>query len=274
MRIHAIQTGDVQIKRRHLQARRTSRGSRVLDVLADRTWAPRLPILCWAIEHPEGLLMVDTGESAHANDPGYQPRWSPFARTCERRWVGPEQEVAARLRSLGLDPRDVRWVVMTHMHGDHAGGVGHFADSEILMSAVEAKLAFARTAPLNGYLKQHYPAWLRPRLLPLDTDPWESFAASHALTVDGAIRLVPTPGHTLGHLSVAVETGRTLVLLTGDATYSETALLRGDVDGVAHDARAHRDSCERIRELRRRRSAVVLPSHDPESVRRLAIVRD
>ena len=162
---------------------------------------------------------------------------------------------------------------MTHMHGDHAGGLGQFADSEVLMSAEEAKLALGRSAPLNGYLAKHYRAWLRPRLVTFDANPWESFRASRPLTADGAIRLVPTPGHTLGHLSVTVETGREVVLLTGDATYSEAGLLRGDHDGVAHDAHAHRDSRERMCELRRRRGAIVLPSHDPESVRRLEAVR-
>ena len=67
--------------------------------------------------------MIDAGKSAHANDPGYQPWWHPFMQTCERRWVAPEKELGAQLRSLGHDPGDVRWVVMTHMHGDHAGGL-------------------------------------------------------------------------------------------------------------------------------------------------------
>ena len=78
-----------------------------------------------------------------------------------------------------------------------------------------------------------------------DADPWESFDASVALTGDGAVRLVPTPGHTNGHLSVAVETGDELVLIAGDATYAERTLLSGVVDGVADDARAHRDSSAR-----------------------------
>jgi N-acyl homoserine lactone hydrolase len=46
---------------------------------------------------------------------------------------------------LGFDPLDVRWVIMTHMHGDHAGGIGHFTNSEILLSKPEADAALART---------------------------------------------------------------------------------------------------------------------------------
>ncbi len=207
MRITAIQTGEVQIKSRQAEPRFGPRPARIVDVLADRSWTPRLPILCFAIEHPDGLVVVDTGESARANDPGYQPVWHLFARTSERRWVAPEEEVGPQLRALGLDPGAARWVVMTHMHGDHAGGLGPFLGSEIVMSAREAKAAFARDGVLNGYLKSHYPDWLDPRGVEFDRDPWEGFDASVPLTDDGAVRLLPTPGHTLGHLSVAVDQG-------------------------------------------------------------------
>ena len=270
MRVHAIQTGEVQIKTRQVEARRSARPARILDVLRDSEWTARLPILCWAIEHPEGLVIVDTGESSRAGKPGYQPAWDLYGRLAVRFFVAPEQEVGARLRALGLDPAAVRWVVMTHMHGDHAGGLPHFPGSEIVMSEREAAAALARTGPLNGYHNKHYPDWLAPRRVRFDAEPWETFDSSVALTGDGAVRLVPTPGHTNGHLSVAVETGDELVLIAGDATYAERTLLGGVVDGVADDARAHRDSSARIRELCRRRRVVFLPSHDPESPARLA----
>lgn len=270
MKIHAIQTGQVQIKTRHVEARRGPRPARVLDVLVDRNWAPRLPISCYAIEHPDGLIVVDTGESSHANDPGYQPWWHPFTRTSERRWVEPGEEVGPQLRALGHDSAAVERVVMTHMHGDHAGGLSHFPNAEILMSAREAKMATARDGPLNGYLNHHYPDWLEPTRLEFDRDSWEGFDASVLLTADGSVRLIPTPGHTLGHLSVVVDQGQHLVLIAGDASYSERALKEGVVDGVAQSEKLHRDTTRRLRELCERRPVVVVPTHDPEAPRRLA----
>ena len=270
MKIFAIQTGEVQIKSRHVEPRFGPRPARVADILADRSWAPRLPILCFAIEHPEGVIVVDTGESSQANDPGYQPRWHPFVRTSERRWVTPEQEVGPQLRALGIDPEGVRRVVMTHMHGDHAGGLSHFPNAEIVMSAQEASMALSRKGPLDGYLNRHYPSWLEPRMVEFEDDPWEAFDASVALTRDGAVRMVPTPGHTKGHLSVVVERSDHLVLLTGDAAYSERALFAGTVDGVAQDGQAHRRSTTKLSDLCGRHRVVVAPSHDPDSARRLA----
>lgn len=270
MKVHAIQTGQVQIKSRHVEPRFGPRPARIADVLADRSWAPRLPITCFAIEHPDGPIVVDTGESSHANDPGYQPRWHPFVRTSERRWVEPEQEVGPQLRGLGIDPGDVHLVVMTHMHGDHAGGLSHFPGAEVMMNAEEASMAFAWSGPMNGYLNGHYPAWLDPRRIEFDGNPWEGFGASFPLTAAGDVRLLPTPGHTKGHLSVVVEQPSHLVLLTGDATYSERALHAGVIDGVAQDGRAHRRSTALLRDLCARHSVVVAPSHDPGTPARLA----
>jgi glyoxylase-like metal-dependent hydrolase (beta-lactamase superfamily II) len=269
MKIHAIQTGEVQIKTRQVEARRESRPARILDTLRDREWTSWVPILCWAIEHPEGIVMVDSGESSRAGKPGYQPGWDLYGRFAVRFSVTPEQESGPQLKALGLDPADVRWVVMTHMHGDHAGGLSHFPSSEIVMSEREAAAALARTGPLNGYHNKHYPQWLAPRRVAFDSGPWESFDASSVLTADGAVRIVPTPGHTNGHLSVAVEDGGEVVLLAGDTTYLERTLLSGAVDGVCDDARAHCDSTARLRELCRRRSVIYLPTHDPESATRL-----
>ncbi|MGI8462449.1 MAG: N-acyl homoserine lactonase family protein [Solirubrobacterales bacterium] len=270
MKVVVIETGQVQIKTRHVEARFGPRPARVGDILADRNWSPRLPIQCFAIEHPDGVIVVDTGESSHANDPGYQPWWHPFVRTSERRWVAPEEEIGPQLQALGIEPGDVRCVVMTHMHGDHAGGLAHFPGVEIMMSATEASMALARTGPVNGYLNSHYPDWLEPRTVEFDSDPWEVFDASFALTDDGTVRLVPTPGHTKGHLSVVVEQSDRIDLITGDAAYSERALDEGIVDGVAQDERAHRRSTALLRELCDRHRVVVAPSHDPESARRLA----
>ena len=65
MKIHAIQTGTVAIKTRLVQA--VGHGARrQLNMLLDRQWVDPLPIYAFAIEHPEGVIVVDTGESARA----------------------------------------------------------------------------------------------------------------------------------------------------------------------------------------------------------------
>ncbi|WP_434670976.1 N-acyl homoserine lactonase family protein (plasmid) [Klebsiella sp. B345] len=269
MKIHCLQTGDVQIKSRHQLARYESRPARVFDVLKDKYWSPRLPIGCWLIEHQDGLILVDTGESSHANDPGYQPWWHPFMKKCERRWVKPEEEVNSRLNALGFKSSDVKWVIMTHMHGDHAGGIRHFPNSEFILSKTEAKDALSWKGPAQGFLNMHYPKWFKPTTTTHDDGPFETFDRSMSLTSKGDVVIVPTPGHTLGHQSVIIDMGEYYVLIGGDASYQESYLLAGKLDGVAVDGRLHHDSTWRMRELCKRKPVITQFAHDFESARRL-----
>jgi glyoxylase-like metal-dependent hydrolase (beta-lactamase superfamily II) len=156
------------------------------------------------------------------------------------------------------------------MHGDHAGGLPHFPGVDIVLSATEARMATRRTGPLNGYLNSHYPPWFSPRTVTFERERWETFDATIPLTGDGTVRLIPTPGHTLGHMSVVVDRGDHLVLLCGDAAYSETALTAGTVDGVAQSTELHQDSTRRLRGLLGRRPTVVVPTHEPAAAERLA----
>jgi Metallo-beta-lactamase superfamily len=98
------------------------------DTLLDREWTEPLPIYAFAIEHPEGVIVVDTGETARASQPGYFAGWHPGVRAF-REWVEPEQEIGPQLGRLGIRPSDVRWLVMTHLHTDHAGRLHHFPRS-------------------------------------------------------------------------------------------------------------------------------------------------
>lgn len=269
IKVHCITTGWVQIKIHHQLARFLKRPARVLDVLTDSKWSPHLPIGCWLIEHPEGLFMVDTGESSRANDKGYQPWWHPFMQYCERRGVKPSEEVGALLRAKGFDPLNIKTVLMTHMHGDHAGGIPDFPNSEFLLSETEKQAINAPNAVFNGYLKMHYPNWFKPIGTTFTDGAFENFDRSHKVTQDGKIRLVPTPGHTLGHLSVVVDMDDHYVLIGGDASYREDYLLNGDIDGVCIDETLHKQSTAQMRELCRRKPTIVQLAHDEQSEHRL-----
>jgi len=69
MRIHVIQTGTVAIKQ--IQRRGRTSGNPLLNILCDPTWTEPLPIYAFVIEHSEGLIVVDTGETTRVADPGY-----------------------------------------------------------------------------------------------------------------------------------------------------------------------------------------------------------
>jgi N-acyl homoserine lactone hydrolase len=267
MNIHAIQTGTVALTTSWREG--VGRGKRrLVNTLLDRTWTEPLPIYAFAIEHPDGVIVVDTGETARVAEPGYFPRWQPFFRFAVRERVEPEQEIGPQLERLGIRPRDVRQVVMTHMHTDHAGGLHHFPDNEILVARAEMPYARGLRGRLNGYPNKRWPAWFDPTLVDLPPVPLGPFPASLRLTEE--IALVPLPGHTPGHLGVLVEEGDHGVLIAADASYTEDAMLRGAADGVGADDDAERLTHERIRAYASATPTVYLPAHDPETATRLA----
>jgi N-acyl homoserine lactone hydrolase len=269
MKIHAIQTGTVALTTSWREGVGHGR-RRLLNTLLDRQWTEPLPIYAFAIEHHEGVIVVDTGETARVAEPGYLPRWSPFFRFAVRERVEPEQEIGLQLARLGIRPSDVRRVVMTHLHTDHAGGLHHFPDNEILVSRTELEYASGLRGRLRGYVNKPWPAWFNPTAVELAPVPLGPFPASLPLTETGDVTLVPVPGHSPGQVGVVVEDGDHSVFLAGDSSYTQDAMLRGAVDGVGPDEDAERLAHERIRAHAAATPTVYLPSHDPDTADRLA----
>jgi N-acyl homoserine lactone hydrolase len=269
MKIHAIRTGTVAIKTRQVEG--VGHGARrQLHMLLDRAWTEPLPIYAFAIEHPEGVIVVDAGETARTSDPAYFPAWHPYYRYGVRISVEPEEEIGPQLRRLGIAPDQVRKLVLTHLHTDHAGGLHHFRDAEILVSRSDLRIASGFAGRMRGYMNNRFPSWFDPEVVELSPAPYGPFPETMALTRAGDVRIVPLPGHTPGHLGVAVEDGDAVVLVAGDASYTEELMLRGAVDGVSPDEAVARRTHERIRELATRTPTTYVVAHDPDSAARLA----
>jgi N-acyl homoserine lactone hydrolase len=269
MKIHAIQTGTVALTVNWREG--VGRGRwRLVRTLLDRRWTSPLPIYAFVIEHPEGVIVVDTGESARVSEPGYFPRWQPFFRFAVRERVRPDQEIGAQLTRLGIPASDIRCVVLTHLHTDHAGGLHDFPSQEILVTRSELEYASGLLGRLRGYPNKNWPAWFSPTVIELEPIPFGPFPASMTLTKAGDVTLVPVPGHSPGQLAVVVDEGDHSVFLAADSSYTEDLLLRGVADGVGPDDEAQRLTHERIRTYAAETPAVYLPTHDPETAVRLS----
>jgi N-acyl homoserine lactone hydrolase len=269
LKIHAIQTGTVRVK----TCQRVGRGRGVLrqvNILRDRSWTESLPIYAWAVETSEGVVLVDTGETARTGDPGYFPRWHPYFRLAVRLDVRPEQEVGPQLLKLGIRPDDVTTVILTHLHTDHAGGLHHFPKSKILVSDAELTLARGFSGQLRGYLPNRWPPWFAPTSIVFEPKAIGPFDRSQHVTADGTVVIVPTPGHTAGHISVIVAVGELNYFLAGDATYTQQSLVEEQVDGVSPNEAVSLQTIRRIVRYARSQPVIYLPTHDTESEKRLA----
>ena len=268
MKIHAIQTGFVRIKGAQVEGRGHNIITRQLAIFADRNWTEWLPTYAWAIEHREGVVVVDTGQGAHLLETGRS--YHPFARWEVVFRIDPEEEIGPQLRALGIGPRDVKRVILTHLHMDHDGGLAHFPNSEILVAAGEIRTASGWAGRIRGYLPHRWPSWFNPAPLELAAEPFGPFARSRKLTHAGDIVAVATPGHTADHVSILVQEDDTTFFLAGDTSYNESLMLAGRVDGVSPDERTSSSTLNAIRGFAETHPTVYLPTHDPQSATRLA----
>ncbi len=258
MQIHALQTGSVRLKQKFLVPSTGLR--RQLDLFLPDAWSEPVPILCWAIEHAGRLLLIDSGETAEARD-------VPFARFD----VSPQQELPGAFAAAGLSVDDVSEVVLTHHHGDHVDGLVHVG-APVRISSVELRFtteAFPRL--MRRVLRQPLPPGFRPTPFELDGGAFGSFPRSRALSADGRIVAVETPGHTPGHISIiCVDDAGRHVMLAGDATDTLEQLHARRADAVCADPKVHVATLGRILEHCSSHPTVYLPSHDPQSLARLA----
>lgn len=268
MRIHAIRTGSVKIKSAQVEGHGRNRMRRQLAIYADRSWTEWLATYAWAIEHPEGVIVVDTGQGAHLLETGNS--FHPFLRWEVVFQIDPEEEAGPQLRALGIGPRDVKKIVLTHLHMDHDGGLAHFPNSEILVAPGEIRTASGWAGRIRGYLPHRWPSWFDPAPLELAGESFGPFERSRRLTHAGNIVAVATPGHTADHVSVIVRDGDTAVFLAGDTSYTESLMLARRVDGVSPDRRMSSATLDAIEHFARLRPTVYLPTHDPQSGVRLA----
>lgn len=260
MRIHAIESG-------RLTANETFLRGDGWGSLLRRRRSVEFPAYFWVLEHPEGPIAIDTGMSGGVHVPRAQRRIVPVPRIEQAHEAGP------RLRTLGIDPAGIRRVVLTHLDWDHAGGLAHFPAADVLLHRPEFE--FASTLPGRmRYQPRRWPRGFSPRLYDLDAEPYGPFPRSRAITRAGDVRVVPLPGHSAGHVAVAVEDGDATLVFCGDHVLRQDWFLEdhaaGRLLGLGIWFREQaEESSLRLHELCAGRPTVLLPSHDSRAPQRL-----
>lgn len=212
-----------------------------------------VPVPFFLIRHAEGTVVVDGGNPlAVARDP--RAHWGDLADVFEVH-MDEEQHCAEQLARFGVVPEQVTHIVQTHLHIDHTGALGHYPDATVVVHARELEAARAAESPLRtGYVQADYD---HPEIR------WQTTDSDLDLFGDGTVRLIETPGHSAGHMSLLLRLDDTgPVLMTADASDN-----RDQWDGRAHPRALHSReqaaaSLGRLRTLAEETGALVVFGHD------------
>ncbi len=264
--VHALHAGTVTVKRCHANCclpERSPTPLRLLAILADRRFADPMPIWSYAIEHPEGLFVIDAGASASYNDPESwrgAPRRDSMIRSFIKLDVAGGGTVPDRLRQIGLAATDARALILTHQHVDHTGTVPAFAGVDIWTTRAEDTAA-PRIGALHWRWRDAHTHFRYIDDEGAASDP----GTAVTLTKDGTLTAIHTPGHTPGSVSVRLRTDQTDIWLTGDTSFTAAGM-----DPASPTAGIHSDMAQvRALQARLQYAGVILPSHDPDVPERL-----
>src|SRR5215471_8980940 len=260
IRIHGITTGTLQLKPTFLEGSPAHGGplGLILALRRDAAFTPPLPMWAWVIETGTERILIDAGGRSGIRG----------GVTGTRFLIAPEQNLVPELARRGLRPEAFDRVLMTHLHGDHVGGLAAFDARRIWVARTEWEPVTRFPGRLMRPLVAPVEPGFTPRLFDFDGPPMLGFPASWSVTADGSIVALPTPGHSPGHTSYLVRREEGDVLLAGDVTYDLPALETGRYQGFIADPELQRQSRERVLALVRS-GVAYLPSHDPDSPSRL-----
>lgn len=274
--IEAVQILTTGTAEQHKEHRNGTRLPQLWWVLTSQSWIA-VPVNVFVIEHRDGLVLFDTGlDPAIKSDPLYID--SAIGRflldRIFRLHISPEDALGKQLESRGLQPSKVTKAIISHLHFDHIGGIADIPQAELVVSKDEWQQLSAPHPKHEWILREHIELpdakWHQIEFTPTDDPLLSPFGGSHDLMGDGAIVLIPTPGHTPGSLSALLRSdGIAPILLVADLAYDIDLLMRDQVPGTG-DANLLRASYAKVRALKERLpDLVIIASHDLMAAERL-----
>ncbi len=219
-----------------------------------------IPVPWFLLTHPKGNVVIDGGLAVEGlADP--RAYWGDAVDSYQPVMLE-EQGCVAQLAKLGISREDVHFVVLSHLHSDHSGAIGRFPHATHIVQRREYEYAFTPDWFAAGaYVRRDFDRpGLKWHFLEGDaTDGYDLYG-------DGALRMVFTPGHSVGHQSFLVRLPKSgAILLAADAAYTLDHWNEKALPGFMASAVDTVRSVGKLRMLAGQTDAVVVTGHDPEA---------
>src|SRR4051794_14170577 len=235
-----------------------------------------IPIVSFLLEHPgAGPVLIDTGLHPSIGIDVKQNFGRVSALAFRGLRLDSKGTVRSQLLGKGIEARDVKLVVMTHLHVDHASAMSEFPNATFVFTKREWDAA---TEPRNwqhGYHTRQFDHGFDYRTLDFeeaDSDSYATFGRSFDLLGDGSIRAVYTPGHTHGHMSVVLRLADGHeALVAGDAIYTRDQVETEHLPYRIEDEHFYKRSLKEIQLYTQTKpDALVIPGHDMAEWKKLS----
>lgn len=225
-----------------------------------------VPTLMFLVQHASGLVLFETGlHPALAVDPG--GHWG--ARAQDRRpRMQPEQAVDRQLARIGVRPDDIRYVVLSCLLPDHAGGMQALPRARFIVQFQELQDAWW---PDRRYIASYD---FRELLPTRDFDYWQLHGEDLDIFGDGAVRVLSCPAHTRGEQALVARLANTgTVVMPAGVIPQRANLERGVMTGTPRVApETVWASMSRLQRILDEERAMVIFHHDPEQWKTLRML--
>jgi N-acyl homoserine lactone hydrolase len=209
------------------------------------------PVTGYLIETDEARILYDTGVNPDVvKDPSNC--WKGLIKIIKPK-IEPSDHIVERLNEINLKPNDIDYVVQSHLHCDHAGGIRFFTKSNIIVHRNDYRFAYNP----DPYFKSAY--FLR------DFDYRElnwKFIDGDQVIVPGVTAIL-THGHTPGHLSLVVDLqNQGTVVLAGDSIPLEENMRKMILSGTCWSNELAYQAMLRLKAIAERSHGEIWPYHD------------
>jgi len=209
--VHAIQAGGQKLD-----------GGAMFGVVPKPLWEKRIPadernriqlgMRCLLIDHPSGLILIDTG-AGNKEDEKFKNIYGLENEGADGRTM-----LEDGLKEVGAEPKDIALVINTHLHFDHAGGNTFTSESGKVQITFPNATYIVRRGEYDYAMhtnERTAASYFDRNFMPVEAAEKFELVAREKTIVKG-IRVIPTPGHTPFHQSVLIESGGERAFYLGD----------------------------------------------------------